>query len=103
MLLSDLLYECEHEPILTAIAACLEESKSARALLTFQVHDRCQLPKQMAFFELAPSFGLATRKLETVTVGRQFEEEDEEEEEEDEQVEEDDVTAQVQLWEVVRA
>ena len=103
VLLSDLLYECEHEPILTAIAACLEESKSARALLTFQVHDRCQLPKQMAFFELAPSFGLATRKLETVTVGRQFEEEDEEEEEEDEQAEEDDVTAQVQLWEVVRA
>ena len=57
----------------------------------------------MAFFELAPSFGLATRKLETVTVGRQFEEEDEEEEEEEEQAEEDDVTAQVQLWEVVRA
>ena len=115
ILLADLLYECEHEPILAAVAACLAPAASAadapapRALLTFQVHDRCQLARQMAFFDLAPDFGLAARRLRMVTVGRQFDEDAEEGAEEDDEEqgaaspvdEEDDVTAQVQLWELV--
>jgi predicted nicotinamide N-methyase len=118
ILLADLLYECEHEPILRAVAACLAADGTAgadacaasgggsdgaaaapraRALLTFQVHDHCQLARQMAFFELAPGFGLAGRRMSTVTVGRQFENDDEEEPTEEG---EDDVTAQVQMWEL---
>ena len=138
ILLSDLLYECEHEPILRAVAACLAadpppregitpDHPSAkaggelgsggrpRALLTFQVHDRCQLPRQVAFFELAPNFGLMPTRLAMVNVGRQFDDEDAEDEEDAEDdsgdVEadseaighEEDVTKLVQLWELVRA
>ena len=101
ILLADLLYECEHEPILAAVRACLAAAHTgARALLTFQVHDRCQLPRQVAFFELAPQYGFVVRKLDVVTVGRQFD--DDEEEEEEEEDEAGDVTAQVQLWELTR-
>ena len=118
ILLADLLYECEHEPILSAVAACLAKDAPPfadatdgtppypRALLTYQVHDRCQATKQAAFFDLAPSFGLMATRLLTVEVGRQFEEEAEEEDEgeeveEEEEMEGDDITKQVQLWELV--
>ena len=109
VLLSDLLYECEHEAILRAVASSLAAApEDARALLTFQVHDLCQLPKQVAFFQLAADFGLAVKRLSTVTVGRQFEDEAGDEVEESTESstqmadDEEDVTAQVQLWELVR-
>ena len=109
VLLSDLLYECEHEAILRAVASSLAAAPGdARALLTFQVHDLCQLPKQVAFFQLAADFGLAVKRLSTVTVGRQFEDEAGDEVEESTESsaqradDEEDVTAQVQLWELVR-
>ena len=63
----------------------------------------------MAFFDLAPQFGLSVRRLATIEVGRQFEDEgDEEVQEEEERAEvrsdmEEDITAQVQLWEIVRS
>ena len=116
ILLADLLYECEHEPILHAVAACLARRENGgggsdddprapypRALLTFQVHDRCQLGRQTAFFDLAPGFGLAVRKLDSVTVGRQFDDDDGEDDEEEGCDEAEDVTAQVQLFELTHA
>ena len=125
ILLSDLLYECEHEAILRAVVCCLAPLATGgtaplarasadaaigarrlppRVLLTYQVHDRCQQARQAAFFDLAPGFGLAPTKLASVPFPRQFDEADEEEDEEDEDVdEENDVTRQVQLWELVWA
>ena len=117
ILLADLLYECEHEAILSAVVACLAPDAPSfdaatdgsppypRALLTYQVHDRCQAAKQAAFFDLAPGFGLTATRLLTVEVGRQFDEvaAAEEGEEEEEEEEGSDVTKQVQLWELVRS
>ena len=138
ILLSDLLYECEHESILRAVSACLgtagraerraeeeeeevvlgeEESRRAGeqctrrsspcALLTFQCHDRCQLARQLAFFELAPRYGLQPRRLALVDVGKAFDDSSEDDLDADGEEEEEgptdgvDVTHQVQLWQLV--
>ena len=120
LLMSDLLYECEHEALLRAIVCCLSRSRPVgavaravlggasphepRVLLTYQVHDRCQAARQGAFFTLVPAHGLVATKLRSVDVGRQFEEEAEAEEAiegvDDEQA---DITRQVQLWELTWA
>ena len=132
ILLSDLLYECEHEPILRAVAATLSTATPSaeptdhatttttqpasitpcpRALLTYQVHDECQQTRQAAFFDLAPRFGLSATRLLMVDVGKQFEEAEAEPEgavEEDGLMStspgppQEDITRLVQLWELVR-
>jgi hypothetical protein len=128
ILMSDLLYECEHEALLRAIVCCLSRSRPVgavpgaepravsggasphepRVLLTYQVHDRCQAARQGAFFTLVPAHGLVATKLRSVDVGRQFEDKEEEAAEEAEAVEgvddeQDDITRQVQLWELTWA
>lgn len=117
ILLSDLLYECEHEEILRVVAACLSREKLAGsprpcALLTYQLHDECQSARQAAFFDMAPRFGLVASRLHTVAAPKQFEEVGSDEEEEDghggdgiarnlQGSNSTDVTRQVQLWELV--
>ena len=128
ILMSDLLYECEHEALLRAIVCCLSRSRPVgavpgtepravpggasphepRVLLTYQVHDRCQAARQGAFFTMVPAHGLVATKLRSVDVGRQFEDKEEEEAEEAEAAEgvddeQDDITRQVQLWELTWA
>ena len=99
VLLSDLLYECEHALILRAVASSLAAApEDARALLTFQVHDVCQLPKHVAFFKMAADFGLAVKLISTEMAHRQFE--DEQSTQSQTAGEDEDVTAQVQLWEM---
>ena len=152
ILMSDLLYECEHEALLRAIVCCLSRSRPVgaapgaepravpvgasphgsravpgsasphepravpggasphepRVLLTYQVHDRCQAARQGAFFTLVPAHGLVATQLRSVDVGRQFEDKEEEAAEEAEAAEgvddeQDDITRQVQLWELTWA
>ena len=123
ILLSDLLYECEHEPILKAVSACLLPGPSAaaaetvadaggtdalhlypRALVTYQCHDRIQAHRQAEFFQLAAQYGLTATRLMTVEAPVQFDESDGDDEEEgikaDDIAAEEDVTRQVQLWEL---
>ena len=109
-----ILLSPQHEPILRAVATCLNMATGSGvenattqpttrpqpcALLTYQVHDRCQESKQKAFFDLAPKFGITPSRLLTVNVGKQFDEEESEEEEEAPNSSED-VTTLVQLWEL---
>ena len=102
------------------------EGQCSRALLAYQVHDRFQQAKQAAFFELAPGYGLRARLLLTTAGERQrtqYSSPDAEPPDGDgsgtssggcaesgESGEgggnggaEEDVTRQVQLWELVRA
>ena len=69
--------------------------------MAYQVHDRFQEAKQAAFFELAPGYGLRARRLLTTAGERQrtkYSSPDAEG-----AGAEEDVTRQVQLWELVRA
>ena len=73
--------------------------------MAYQVHDRFQEAKQAAFFELAPGYGLSARRLLTTAGERQrtkYSSPDAEAPDGDGAAEED-VTRQVQLWELVRA
>ena len=89
VLMSDLLYECEHEALLEAAAACLGVQPDARVLLTFQPHDPVQLGRQLRFFEIAPDHGFVPTLLSAENAPKMFdgdddEEVDEEADEEDE-------------------
>ena len=96
-------------------------AQCSRALLAYQVHDRFQEAKQAAFFELAPGYGLSARRLLTTAGERQrtkYSSPDAEAPDGDGSgcggcaesgegggngAAEEDVTRQVQLWELVRA
>ena len=72
VLMSDLLYELEHEALLSAAAMCLGAQPHARVLLTFQPHDPVQLSRQLRFFEIAPRYGLFPRLLRTEVAPKMF-------------------------------
>ena len=82
-------------------------AQCSRALLAYQVHDRFQEAKQAAFFELAPGYGLSARRLLTTAGERQRTKYSSPDAESGEGggngAAEEDVTRQVQLWELVRA
>lgn len=65
VVLSDLLYELEHEALLRSCAACLSARPCARLLVAFQPHDPVNLHRQLRFFALAaqPPFELQARRL----------------------------------------
>jgi nicotinamide N-methyltransferase len=65
IVLSDLLYELEHEALLRTCATCLSSSAHAQVLVAFQPHDPIQLHKQLHFFALArqPPYSLCARRL----------------------------------------
>ena len=75
-----------------------------RALVTYQCHDRIQAHRQAEFFQLAAQYGLTATRLMTVEAPVQFDESDGDDEEEgikaDDIAAEEDVTRQVQLWEL---
>ena len=82
-------------------------AQCSRALLAYQVHDRFQEAKQAAFFELAPGYGLRARRLLTTAGERQRTKYSSPDAEAPDGggngAAEEDVTRQVQLWELVRA
>lgn len=63
ILLSDLLYELEHEALLRSCVACLASRPHARVVAAFQPHDPIQLQRQLGFFTAAAELGLESRRL----------------------------------------
>jgi nicotinamide N-methyltransferase len=68
VVLSDLLYELEHEALLRSCAACLSRAPRACVLVAFQPHDLVQLGRQLRFFALAsqPPYSLHARRLRCI-------------------------------------
>ena len=65
IILSDLLYELEHEALLRTCNACLSHAPDARVLVAFQPHDPQNLRRQIAFFATAalPAYAMESRRL----------------------------------------
>mmetsp|Transcript_55425 Transcript_55425/g.120762 ORF Transcript_55425/g.120762 Transcript_55425/m.120762 type:complete len:374 (-) Transcript_55425:138-1259(-) len=74
ILMSDLLYELDHERLLLVADTCLALDPAAQVLLSFQPHDAVHLRKQLAFFDLARSsrFRFSVHKLRTVPAPKMF-------------------------------
>mmetsp|Transcript_11484 Transcript_11484/g.34046 ORF Transcript_11484/g.34046 Transcript_11484/m.34046 type:complete len:378 (+) Transcript_11484:55-1188(+) len=75
ILLSDLLYELEHQALLRTCDACLAHSPQAEILVAFQPHDPVNLGRQRDFFTMAeqPPFSFVAERMLCLRAPAMFE------------------------------